>query len=54
MSRVLIVSGRGDWSAEQVAKQLDARGYAYSWLDPADFPLRVRVMARLGHDLCRS
>jgi hypothetical protein len=48
VSRVLIASGRGDWSAEQVAKQLDARGCAYSWLDPADFPQRVRVMAK--HD----
>jgi ATP-grasp ribosomal peptide maturase len=48
VSRVLIVSGRGDWSAEQVAKQLQARGCAYSWLDPADFPRRVQVTARLG------
>ncbi|MGH3865508.1 MAG: ATP-grasp ribosomal peptide maturase [Pseudonocardiaceae bacterium] len=54
MSQVLIVSGRGDWSAEQVAKQLEARGCAYSWLDPADFPQRVRVTARLGHDLGRG
>jgi ATP-grasp ribosomal peptide maturase len=43
----LIVSGRGDWSAEQVAKQLEARGCAYSWLDPADFPRRMQVTARL-------
>jgi len=49
VSRVLIVSGRGDWSAEQVAKQLEGRGCAYSWLDPADFPQRMQVMARLGH-----
>jgi ATP-grasp ribosomal peptide maturase len=48
VSRVLIVSARGDWSAEQVAKQLQARGCAYSWLDPADFPQRVQVTARLG------
>jgi ATP-grasp ribosomal peptide maturase len=48
VSRVLIVSGRGDWSAEQVAKQLEVRGSAYSWLDPADFPQRVQVTARLG------
>lgn len=49
MSGVLIVSGRGDWSAGQVAKRLQARGCAYSWLDPADFPQRVEVTARLGH-----
>lgn len=48
MSRVLIVSSGGDWSAEQVAKQLDARGACYSWLDPADFPQRVRLTATLG------
>ncbi|MGH3856229.1 MAG: ATP-grasp ribosomal peptide maturase [Pseudonocardiaceae bacterium] len=45
---MLIVSGRGDWSAKQVAKQLETRGCAYSWLDPADFPRRVQVTARLG------
>ncbi len=42
-----MVSSRGDWSAEQVAKQLDVRGAAFSWLDPSDFPQRVRVTARL-------
>lgn len=47
MSRVLIVSS-GDWSAEQVAKHLDARGASFSWLDPADFPRRVQITARLG------
>lgn len=47
MSRVLIVSS-GDWSAQQVAQQLDARGASFSWFDPADFPQRVRVTARLG------
>ena len=52
MSRVLIVSSGGDWSAGQVAKQLRARGSAYSWLDPADFPRRVRVTARLGRGWC--
>lgn len=52
MSRVLIVSSRGDWSAEQVAKQLDARGASFSWLDPADFPRRVRVTAKLGRGWC--
>ncbi|HWR48699.1 MAG TPA: ATP-grasp ribosomal peptide maturase [Pseudonocardiaceae bacterium] len=45
---MLIVSGRGDWSAKRVAKQLEAWGCAYSWLDPADFPRRVQVTARLG------
>jgi hypothetical protein len=49
---VLIVSSGGDWSAGQVAKQLRARGRAYSWLDPADFPRRVRVTARLGRGWC--
>jgi ATP-grasp ribosomal peptide maturase len=48
VSRVLIVSGRKDWSAGQVATQLQARGSAYSWLDPADFPRRIQVTARLG------
>lgn len=52
MSRVLIVSSRGDWSAEQVAKQLDARGVPFSWLDPADFPRRARVTARLKRGWC--
>lgn len=51
MSRVLIVSS-GDWSAEQVAKELDARGAAYSWFDPADFPERVQVTATLAHGWC--
>jgi glutathione synthase/RimK-type ligase-like ATP-grasp enzyme len=48
MSRVLIVSSGGDWSAGQVAKQLCARGCAYAWLDPAEFPQRVQMTARLG------
>jgi hypothetical protein len=52
VSRVLIVSGRGDWSAEQVATQLQSRGSAYSWLDPADFPTRVWVTARLDGGWC--
>lgn len=52
MPRVLIVSSRGDWSAEQVAKQLDARTVPFSWLDPADFPRRVRVTAKLGRGWC--
>ena len=47
-TRVLIVSAVGDWSAEQVAQRLDARGIARSWLDPADFPQQVRAAARLG------
>ncbi len=46
--RVLIVSGTGDWSAKEVAQRLDARGVACSWLDPAEFPQDVRVVARLG------
>lgn len=46
--RALIVSAAGDWSAEQVVQRLDARGAAWSWLDPADFPQDVRVAARLG------
>jgi hypothetical protein len=49
---VLIVSGRSDWSAEQVANQLEAHGRAYSWLDPADFPQRAQVTARLGRGWC--
>ncbi|MFN2497438.1 MAG: ATP-grasp ribosomal peptide maturase [Pseudonocardiaceae bacterium] len=44
---MLIVSGVGDWSAGQVAQHLDTRGASYSWLDPADFPRRVQVSARL-------
>lgn len=52
MSRMLTVSGRGDWSAEQVATQLQKRGCAYSWFDPADFPQRVQVTARLEHGWC--
>lgn len=52
MSRILIVSRSNDWSAEQVAKQLDARGAGYSWLDPADFPRRVQLTARLGQGWC--
>lgn len=48
MSRILIASSSGDWSAEQVAKQLAARGASYSWLNPADFPQRMRVAARLS------
>jgi hypothetical protein len=51
MSRVLIVSSSSDWSAGQVAKQLQARGSVYSWLDPVDFPQRVRVTARPAHGL---
>lgn len=47
MSRVLIVSSGRDWSARQVAHHLQARGSAYSWLDPAEFPRRVRLTARL-------
>lgn len=46
-TRVLIVSSAGDWSAQEVAKRLHARGVACSWLDPADFPQQVRVAARL-------
>lgn len=49
MSPVLIVSSRGDWSAEQVAQQLDARGASFSWLAPSDFPQRVRVTAELDN-----
>ena len=52
MSRVLIVSGRGDWLAEQVATQLETRRLPYSWLDPADFPTRVGVTARLDGGWC--
>ncbi|MGH3915566.1 MAG: ATP-grasp ribosomal peptide maturase [Pseudonocardiaceae bacterium] len=52
MSRVLIVSGRGDWSAKQVAVQLHARGCSYSWLDPAEFPGRTRVTANLARGWC--
>jgi hypothetical protein len=48
VSRVLLVSGRKDWSAGKVATHLQARGSAYSWLDPADFPRRIQVTARLG------
>lgn len=47
MSRVLIISS-GDWSAKQVAQQLHARGVSFSWLDPADFPQRMRITAQLG------
>lgn len=47
MARVLIVSATDDWSAKQVAEQLEARDMPYSWLDPADFPQRVRMSARL-------
>lgn len=52
MPRALIVSSRGDWSATQVAKQLEARGASFSWLDPADFPRRIRLSARLGCGWC--
>ncbi|MGH3823680.1 MAG: ATP-grasp ribosomal peptide maturase [Pseudonocardiaceae bacterium] len=52
MSRVLIISGRGDWSAGQVAARLHARGCAYSWLDPAEFPQKVRVTASLARGWC--
>lgn len=51
MPRVLIVSSR-DWTAEQVSKQLDARGALFSWFDPADFPGSVRVTASLGRGWC--
>lgn len=43
---MLIVSARGDWSAEQVAERLAARGVEYGWLDPADFPQRLTLDAR--------
>ncbi len=52
MSRVLIVSSRGDWSAKQVATQLETRRFPYSWLDPADFPSRVSVTASLRRGWC--
>lgn len=52
MSRVLIVSGRNDWSAKQVATQLETRRFPYSWLDPADFPTRVGITARLDGGWC--
>ncbi|MGH3875299.1 MAG: MvdC/MvdD family ATP grasp protein [Pseudonocardiaceae bacterium] len=48
MPQVLIVSGRDDWSAKQVATQLETRMFPYAWLDPADFPTRVGITARLG------
>lgn len=52
MSRVLIVSSRGDWSAKQVATQLETRRFPYSWRDPADFPSRVSVTASLRRGWC--
>jgi hypothetical protein len=52
MSRVLIISGRDDWSAKQVATHLKARRIPCSWLDPADFPMRVSVTARLCRGWC--
>jgi len=42
---VLIVSARNDWSADQVAGHLAARGVSYGWLDPADFPRRLGLVA---------
>jgi ATP-grasp ribosomal peptide maturase len=44
---VLIVSARDDWSAAQVADQLAVRGVRWAWLDPGDFPQRVRLTGRL-------
>ncbi|MGH3700333.1 MAG: hypothetical protein ACRDQY_12825 [Pseudonocardiaceae bacterium] len=48
----MIVSSGRDWSSGQVAQHLRTRGSAYSWLDPAEFPQRVRVTARLSPDWC--
>ena len=45
---VLVVSARDDWSAEQVADQLTARGVEYSLFDPADFPQQMGLTAQLG------
>lgn len=45
MSLVLIVSARGDWSAEQVAGVLAAQAVPYVWFDLADFPQRTSLAA---------
>jgi ATP-grasp ribosomal peptide maturase len=48
MSAVLIISTAGDWSAEQVAGQLSARGVPHAWIDTGDFPQRLSLTAELG------
>ena len=47
---VLIVGEDGDWSTEAVAAELDARGVRSFRFDTADFPQRVRMAARFGHE----
>ena len=43
--QVLIISAKSDWSAARVTEQLDARDVHYSWLDPAEFPQRLALVA---------
>ncbi|GIG63695.1 ATP-grasp ribosomal peptide maturase [Longispora fulva] len=45
---ILIISARGDWSAEVVADQLAARGVDCIRIDPGEFPRDARLAARLG------
>jgi hypothetical protein len=47
---VLIVGEDGDWSTEAVVAELDARGVRSFRFDTADFPRRVRMSARFGHE----
>lgn len=49
---VLIVGEGGDWSAEAVAVELEARGVATCRLDTADFPQAARLAAQLGPGGC--